>query len=213
MTHSDRAAWRPFFEPGDDSQRRAVAAFNLADVLFLTGGAGSGKTHVAVALALRAVCDGSAREVWLCRPTVSCGDELGYEPGDLAAKLAPWMLPIGDVLRNQSFVAMSDLPLEPVSLQHMRGRTVQSTVAILDEAQNTTRAQMQMFLTRVGRGGKLIITGDAAQSDNREGALPWAIERLRGMARLAVVRLTGQYRRDMVSEINRRLSPNGAKKR
>ena len=210
LTTEARNACRPLFHPADEWQRKAARAIERATVTFLLGGAGSGKTHVAVASALLAVSGGSADAVWLCRPTVPCGDDLGFMPGDVHEKLGVWVHPVRDVLGSQTFTPLERLPIEVQSLQHMRGRTVKRAVAVLDEAQNATVAQLRMFLTRVGDGGKLILTGDPMQSDLPGGTpLPRVVEALRGVAGVEIVQLRGQHRSSLVSQIDKRLSRIG----
>lgn len=201
----DAASWRPIFVPADDTQRKAVALFERSDVLFLLGGAGSGKTHVAVALALLAVADRRADKVILTRPTVECGDSIGYIPGGVDEKLAPWLAPVSDVLGNMTWATRSVMPIEPVALQHIRGRTLSRCVGVLDEAQNVTRSQMVACLTRLGRGGKLILAGDPSQCDLETSALPRVADALRGIAGVGCITLRGQHRHDLIPAMLKRL--------
>lgn len=203
--NNSRSHVRPYFNPTDEHQREAALAFRSSDVLFLLGRAGSGKTHAAVALALNEYVEHRANEIWLCRPTVECGEELGFIPGDLDEKLAPWFGPINDVLPNLTFTKFPDLPFRATALQYMRGRTISNAVAILDEAQNCTREQLRMFLTRIGRAGRVIVTGDPTQRDTRQEALLWTVERLRGLPGVGVVQMKGQHRLGIVSQIDERL--------
>lgn len=198
-----------YFNPADASQRRAAAVYETSDVLFLTGKAGSGKTHVALGLALRDVAERGVREVWVIRPTVECGDTLGYVPGEIDEKLSPWLGPIADVASRQVVGGLDKLPIHAKTLQHLRGRTIANTVAILDEAQNATRQQLRMLLTRLGNNGKIIVAGDPYQRDTKRDSLLWCIERLRGLARVGIVRLHGQHRNTLVTQIDRRLSDGG----
>lgn len=204
MTDTRNAA-RPWFIPADESQKRAAALFQRCDVLFLLGGAGSGKTHVAIALALTSVALKQCDRVVLLRPTVECGETLGYVPGDVDEKLSPWLGPVDDVLRNMTWVRRDALPIEATSLQHIRGRTVQNAVAVLDEAQNATREQLVAFLSRLGRGGKLILTGDATQCDLGASPLPGVATQLRGLSGVASVTLQGQHRHPLVAAMTKRL--------
>lgn len=202
---SDATPWRPIFVPADDTQRKAVTLFQRSDVLFLLGGAGSGKTHVAVALALLAVAERRADKVVLLRPTVECGETLGYIPGGVDEKLAPWLGPVGDVLGNMTWAARSTLPIEATALQFIRGRTLSRCVGILDEAQNATREQLVAFLTRLGRDGKLIVAGDPSQNDLGASPLPGVAEALRGLAGVGCITLRGQHRHDLIPAMLKRL--------
>ena len=148
-------------------QEDAAKLFREFDILFLLGPAGTGKTHAAVSLAL------GAERVIITRPAVELdGERLGYLPGGPDEKLHPFMLPVLDVLRTQLGVAEANKRFrvfEVCPLAFIRGRTLDNCVAILDEAQNATRAQRKTYLTRLGKGGKMIISGDPSQSDIRGG--------------------------------------------
>lgn len=148
-------------------QLEAAALFREFDILFLVGPAGTGKTHAAVNLAL------DAERVVITRPAVELdGERLGYLPGGPDEKLHPFMLPVLDVLRTQlgaPDAAKTFKKFEVCPLAFIRGRTLDNCVAILDEAQNATRAQRKTYLTRLGKGGKMIISGDPSQSDIRGG--------------------------------------------
>lgn len=148
-------------------QIEAADLFKAFDILFLLGPAGTGKTHAAVSLAL------NAERVIITRPAVELdGERLGYLPGGPDEKLHPFMLPVLDVLRTQLGVAEANKRFrvfEVCPLAFIRGRTLDNCVAILDEAQNATRAQRKTYLTRLGKGGKMIISGDPSQSDIRGG--------------------------------------------
>ncbi len=141
--------------------------FRVFDILFLIGPAGTGKTHAAVSLALQ------SERVVITRPAVELdGERLGYLPGGPDEKLHPFMLPVLDVLRTQLGIVEANKrfkAFEVCPLAFIRGRTLSDCVAILDEAQNATRAQRKTYLTRLGRGGKMIISGDPSQSDIRGG--------------------------------------------
>lgn len=190
---------RPWFTALDPSQEKAVAAFHRADVLILTGGAGSGKTHCAVALALTHVALKRAERVVLTRPTVPCGDDLGYMPGDVDEKMLPWLGPVCDVLASMTWHKFDELPFDVIPLQHIRGRTIANAVAILDEAQNATDDQLNAYLSRLGRNGKLILCGDTAQSDLGASPLASAVGQLRGLDGVACVHLHGQHRNPLVT--------------
>lgn len=153
------------FRPLSPAQERIQERWRESDILFLLGPAGSGKTHAAIALALQDVAAGKAERVWLTRPLVGCGEEIGWLPGGIEEKLGPWMGSVADVLPSMTVSSLAEMPIDLVPLGTMRGRTVRRAVAILDEAQNVTLPQMRMVLSRIGQGGKLVICGDPEQSD------------------------------------------------
>lgn len=157
----------PVLLPINEAQRESERIFNKKDVIFLLGPAGTGKTHQAVKLALSTYLNGKCRRMILSRPMVECGEKLGFLPGDINQKLAPWVAPIEDVLRRITTTNPQEVmkSMEIVPLAVMRGRTFDDCVAILDEAQNCTWEQLKLFITRLGKGGKLIICGDPDQSD------------------------------------------------
>jgi phosphate starvation-inducible PhoH-like protein len=157
----------PVLLPINEAQKEAEKLFGKKDVLFLLGPAGTGKTHEAVKLALTALLGGKCHRMILSRPMVECGEKLGFLPGDIDAKLAPWVAPISDVLRRITTTNPAEImkQMEIIPLAVMRGRTFDDCVAILDEAQNCTWEQLKLFLTRIGKGGRLIICGDPEQSD------------------------------------------------
>jgi len=152
------------------NQQKFVTLFNENDMVFAIGPAGTGKTYTAVALAVKALKEKEVKRIILTRPAVEAGENLGFLPGDLKEKLDPYMQPLYDALRDM-------IPAEKLSahiengiiqiapLAFMRGRTLDNAFVILDEAQNTTHAQMKMFLTRMGRNARFIITGDPGQID------------------------------------------------
>jgi phosphate starvation-inducible PhoH-like protein len=152
------------------NQRKMVDAIRVNDMLFAVGPAGTGKTYTAVALAVRALKDKEVRRIILTRPAVESGENLGFLPGDLKEKLDPYMQPLYDALRDmipfeklESYLESGIIQIAPLAF--MRGRTLDNAFVILDEAQNTTHAQMKMFLTRMGKHAKFIITGDPGQID------------------------------------------------
>lgn len=152
------------------ARREAFEIWPDIDILFLIGPAGTGKTHLAVSLAVKAIREGVATKIIASRPTVQAGEDLGFLPGDLGEKLDPYMTPIFDVLKQ---VKQPDeqIEVERAPLAFMRGRTFTDSVAILDEAQNCTYKQLKLILTRIGQNNKLIITGDPEQSDLPGGPL------------------------------------------
>lgn len=152
------------------NQMRMVEAFYGNDLIFALGPAGTGKTYVAIALAVRALKNREIRRIVLTRPAVEAGERLGFLPGDLKEKLDPYLLPLYDALKDiipakrlQEFIDEGTIEIAP--LAYMRGRTLDRACVILDEAQNTSLGQLKMFLTRMGNDAKFIVTGDATQID------------------------------------------------
>jgi phosphate starvation-inducible protein PhoH and related proteins len=185
------------------NQERYLAAVQENDLVFAVGPAGTGKTYLAVASAIHLLKSGRAKRVILVRPAVEAGERLGFLPGDVEAKLNPYLRPLYDALEDmvdfgtlRRFIE-SDV-VEVVPLAFMRGRTLNNAIIILDEAQNTTKGQMKMFLTRMGQGSKTIVTGDVTQidlPDPRESGLTDAMVRL---SRTAGVSFIGLERADVV---------------
>ena len=152
------------------NQRRLVELFEKNDLLFAVGPAGSGKTYTAIALAVRALKEKQVRRVILTRPAVEAGEKLGFLPGDMKEKLDPYLQPLYDALNDMIPAAklskyMEEGTVQIAPLAYMRGRTLDNAFVILDEAQNTTLPQIKMFLTRMGRNAKFIVTGDVTQID------------------------------------------------
>jgi len=152
------------------NQRKMVIQMGKNDMLFAVGPAGTGKTYTAVALAVKALKNKEVKRIVLTRPAVESGENLGFLPGDLKEKLDPYMQPLYDALRDmipheklQSYIESGIIQIAPLAF--MRGRTLDNAFVILDEAQNTTHGQMKMFLTRMGKHAKFIITGDPGQID------------------------------------------------
>lgn len=152
------------------NQRRLVELMQKNDMVFAIGPAGTGKTYTGVALAVKALKEKQVRRIILTRPAVEAGENLGFLPGDLKEKLDPYMQPLYDALRDmipheklESFIEKGTIQIAPLAF--MRGRTLDNAFVILDEAQNTTHAQMKMFLTRMGRNAKFMVTGDPGQID------------------------------------------------
>ncbi len=157
-------------KPQTENQRKMVTMMDKNDMLFAVGPAGTGKTYTAVALAVKALKEKEVRRIILTRPAVESGENLGFLPGDLKEKLDPYMQPLYDALRDmipheklESHLEKGVIQIAPLAF--MRGRTLDNAFVILDEAQNTTHNQMKMFLTRMGRHAKFIITGDPGQID------------------------------------------------
>ena len=157
-------------KPQTANQRKMVALMDKNDMLFAVGPAGTGKTYTAVALAVKSLKEKEVRKIILTRPAVESGENLGFLPGDLKDKLDPYMQPLYDALRDmipherlESHLEKGIIQIAPLAF--MRGRTLDNAFVILDEAQNTTHNQMKMFLTRMGKNAKFIITGDPGQID------------------------------------------------
>ncbi|HIX74573.1 MAG TPA: PhoH family protein [Candidatus Parabacteroides intestinipullorum] len=153
-----------------ENQQKLVKAFDENDLVFATGPAGSGKTFVAIALAVRALKNKEARKIILSRPAVEAGEKLGFLPGEMKDKLDPYLQPLYDALQDMIPAAklkeyMENNVIQIAPLAFMRGRTLNDAIIILDEAQNTTTHQIKMFLTRLGMNAKMIVTGDVTQID------------------------------------------------
>lgn len=152
------------------NQLLMVDKYELNDLIFAIGPAGSGKTYTAIALAVRALKNREVKRIILTRPAVEAGEKLGFLPGDLKEKLDPYLQPLYDALNDMIPAAklqryLEDGTVQIAPLAYMRGRTLDNAFVILDEAQNTTRPQIKMFLTRMGRNAKFIVTGDLTQID------------------------------------------------
>jgi phosphate starvation-inducible PhoH-like protein len=176
-------------KPKTEGQRRYVRAVLDNDLTFCIGPAGTGKTYLAVAVAASLLKHGQAKKLVLARPAVEAGERLGFLPGDLQAKVNPYLRPLFDALNEMmdfeqvKRFMLSDI-IEVIPLAFMRGRTLNDSVVILDEAQNTTPAQMLMFLTRLGHDSKMVVTGDISQVDLPDGqpsGLVDAVRKLRGI--------------------------------
>jgi len=179
------------------NQRRMVTLSGLNDMLFAVGPAGTGKTYTAVALAVKALKDKKVRKIILTRPAVEAGENLGFLPGDLKEKLDPYLRPLYDALQDMIpteklayFLETGVIEIAPLAF--MRGRTLDNAYVILDEAQNATTLQMKMFLTRMGKNAKFIITGDATQIDlpgHQKSGLVEGLRILEGVKGIAFVEL------------------------
>lgn len=193
------------------AQKQMVASFGSNDLIFATGPAGTGKTYMAIALAVRALKNREVRRIILTRPAVEAGERLGFLPGDLKEKLDPYLQPLYDALEDmipprklQDFIADGIVQIAP--LAYMRGRTLSSAVAILDEAQNTNLGQLKMFLTRMGQGSKFIVTGDCTQIDlvrKEDSGLRRGIDILRGVPGISDIRFSNEdiVRHPLVNKI------------
>jgi phosphate starvation-inducible PhoH-like protein len=183
--------------PRSENQRKLVNAYNDNDMLFAVGPAGSGKTYVAIALAVKALKNKEIKKIILCRPAVEAGEKLGFLPGDMKEKIDPYLQPLYDALEEmippaklQEYMQTNVIQIAPLAF--MRGRTLNDAVVILDEAQNTTTAQIKMFLTRMGWNTKMIITGDTTQIDlpqsTRSGLIE-AMNILQGIPGIAFIEM------------------------
>jgi len=184
--------------PRSFNQREYLHAIRDFDLVFGIGPAGTGKTFLAMATAISALFRGEVNRIVLCRPAVEAGEKLGFLPGDLVEKVNPYLRPLYDALHDLvGFDRSSRLVhkgvIEVAPLAFMRGRTLADAFVILDEAQNTTPEQMKMFLTRVGLGSRVVVTGDVTQVDLPQGqqsGLVHALGVLRGVPRIATVEFT-----------------------
>jgi phosphate starvation-inducible PhoH-like protein len=179
------------------NQRRILQSAQRNDMVFAIGPAGTGKTYTAVALAVKALRNKEVRRIILTRPAVEAGENLGFLPGDLKEKLDPYLQPLYDALMDMipadklaSFMENGIIQIAPLAF--MRGRTLDNAFVILDEAQNATEAQLKMFLTRMGRSAKFMITGDMTQVDlprNQPSGLPQAVRILQGVEGIDIITL------------------------
>lgn len=183
--------------PKTDGQARYVQAMKDNDIVLAIGPAGTGKTYLAVGMAVTMLRQGAVKRIVLVRPAVEAGEKLGYLPGDIIAKINPYLRPLFDGLNDlmepeQVKRYMEGDVIEVAPLAFMRGRTLNHSLIILDEGQNTTVPQMKMFLTRMGHGSKIIVTGDITQIDlprNMRSGLIDALHRLENIERVGIVYL------------------------
>lgn len=195
------------------NQKKLVQSALKNDLVFAIGPAGTGKTYISVALAVRALKNKQVKKIIITRPAVEAGENLGFLPGDLKEKIDPYLRPIYDALYDMvpseklKFYEENKI-IEIAPLAYMRGRTLQNAFILLDEAQNTTPMQIKMFLTRMGPNSKVIVTGDRSQIDlpkNHKSGLVEALEILRGIKGIGFVQLEGEdvVRHRLVKEIIR----------
>ncbi len=184
--------------PRSQNQTALVEAFQENDMVFAIGPAGSGKTYVSIALAVRALKNKEIRKIILSRPAVEAGEKLGFLPGDMKEKIDPYLQPLYDALQDmipaqklQEYMEQNVIQIAPLAF--MRGRTLNDAVVILDEAQNTTTQQIKMFLTRMGQGSKMIITGDLTQIDlphSVKSGLREATEVLKNIKGISIIHMS-----------------------
>ena len=201
------------------NQQRLVELYKTNDLLMAIGPAGSGKTYTAIALAVRALKEKEVRRIILTRPAVEAGEKLGFLPGDMKEKLDPYLQPLYDALNDmippaklQKFMEEGVVQIAP--LAYMRGRTLDNAFVILDEAQNTTLPQMKMFLTRMGRNAKFIVTGDLTQIDlpkKSDSGLKRTVDMLEGIDGIGIVEFDSKdiIRHSLVSRIVRAFDGKG----
>ena len=193
------------------TQQEMVKAYFSSDLIFATGRAGTGKTYIAIALAVRALKNREIKRIILTRPAVEAGERLGFLPGDLKDKLDPYLQPLYDALGDmipvrklQEFMADGTIQIAP--LAYMRGRTLDRACVILDEAQNTNLGQLKMFLTRMGANAKFIVTGDASQVDlpnKKDSGLIRGINLIKDLKGVSVISFTNEdiVRHPLVTKI------------
>ena len=190
-------------KPRTENQKKLVEAFDNNDMIFAVGPAGTGKTYLSIALAVKALKEKTIKKIVLSRPAVEAGEKLGFLPGDMKDKIDPYLQPLYDALEDMLPQAklqemMEKHVIQIAPLAFMRGRTLSDAIVILDEAQNTTCAQIRMFLTRMGWNTKMIITGDMTQIDlprEQKSGLKEALNILSGIAGIEIVELN---RKDIV---------------
>ena len=180
-----------------ENQQMLVKAYNKQDLMFVVGPAGTGKTYTAIALAVKALKNKEVRRLILSRPAVEAGEKLGFLPGDMKEKIDPYLRPLYDALEEMIQPArlkemLEDGTIQIAPLAFMRGRTLSDAVVILDEAQNTTSAQIKMFLTRMGFNTKMIVTGDCTQIDlpvAQRSGLEEAMRILKGVKGISLIEM------------------------
>ena len=183
--------------PRSENQLKLVKEYEKNDMVFAIGPAGSGKTYTAIALAVRALKNKEIKKIILSRPAVEAGEKLGFLPGDMKEKIDPYLQPLYDALQDmipaaklKEYMELNIIQIAPLAF--MRGRTLNDAVVILDEAQNTTSAQIKMFLTRMGMNTKMIVTGDMTQIDlphSQTSGLIQAMKILKGVKGISFVEL------------------------
>ena len=207
--------------PRTPGQANYVEAMRTKDVVFAVGPAGSGKTYLAVAMAVEALKNRTVRKIVLVRPAVEAGESLGFLPGDLQAKINPYLRPLLDAIHemigyDQVQLLVERDVIEVCPLAYMRGRTLNESFIILDEAQNTTISQMKMFLTRMGEASKIVVSGDPTQTDlpsQTQSGLMDALKRLEKIKGVAISKLSADdiVRHRLVTQIVKAYDTIGSK--
>jgi phosphate starvation-inducible PhoH-like protein len=189
--------------PRNHTQQTYANAIKENDILFSIGPAGTGKTYLAMAMAVAAFSKGEVKKIILTRPAVEAGEALGFLPGDLAEKINPYLRPLYDALydmldfeKARAYIEQETIEIAPIAF--MRGRTLNNAFIILDEAQNTTSEQMKMFLTRLGYGSKAIVTGDITQIDLATGKKSGLIEAKKLLTRIKGIEFVTFTKEDVV---------------
>ena len=180
-----------------ENQQKLIDAYDKNDMIFAIGPAGTGKTYLSIALAVKALKEKTAKRIILSRPAVEAGEKLGFLPGDMKEKIDPYLQPLYDALEDMlPAIKLQDMMekriIQIAPLAFMRGRTLSDAIVILDEAQNTTKAQIRMFLTRMGWNTKMIITGDLTQIDLPHGTtsgLHEAVNVLKGIESISIINM------------------------
>lgn len=185
------------------NQQKLIDAYNNNDMLFAVGPAGTGKTYLSIALAVKAIKEKATKKIILSRPAVEAGEKLGFLPGDMKDKIDPYLQPLYDALEDmipavklQDMIEKHIIQIAPLAF--MRGRTLSDAVIILDEAQNTTSAQIRMFLTRLGWNAKMIITGDLTQVDLPHGTTSGLREAIRVLNGIEGISFINMNEKDIV---------------